>query len=730
MEKQNGGEFTSVLALKGVGPKVAELLDGRGIGTVGDLLYFLPVRYEDRRQIRPICEVREKEKAVVVGQVIASGSLFFRSSRKRAYEAVIDDGTGTLSVKWFQWNKQYLKRACAKGARLLLSGDVGKFGGRLQMVHPAITFLDEETDDEREKIIPVYPEIEGLRQGSLRNIMRNALEEFDACLESRIPLEFERSHGLITLREAFRCLHLPGDGDTLLSGSEAPGSENPGYPSGLSGLEAIIASCRCRLILEEYFSFQLALVMKRGEVKKERGTRFEVRGRQYNRFRKSLPFELTGAQERVIAGIEADMARGEPMNRLLQGDVGCGKTICALLAALIAIDNGYQVAFMAPTEILAEQHYLTLGRYVRDLGIPLAFLRGNMGKERKEILEGVKTGHYRIVIGTHALLQKDVSFEKLGLAVIDEQHRFGVLQRKILREKGFRGPVPRTSNLEPALTPHVLVMTATPIPRTLSMVIYGDLDVSVIDELPAGRQKIGTKVYLEADIPAVHTAIDSEVKKGRQVYIVYPLVEESDKMDLRSAKEMASYFQKSVFPSYRVELLHGRMSAEEKERAMFLFKNRSVDILVCTTVIEVGIDVPDATMIVIEHAERFGLSQLHQLRGRVGRGAAPSRCILVTASKRTEVATKRLKVMVESTDGFRIAEEDMKIRGPGDMLGVRQSGIPNFRIGDIVRDVDVMTQARRIAEEVFHGLDGEELGTFKSVIEQRWGSTLGLHDIA
>jgi len=407
------------------------------------------------------------------------------------------------------------------------------------------------------------------------------------------------------------------------------------------------------------------------------------------------------------------MMSTEPMNRLIQGDVGSGKTICAVIASCISIDNGYQVAFIAPTEILAEQHYFSVHRFFEALNIPVVFLRGNMGKERKAVLDGIKKGVFTVIVGTHAVIQKDVVFHNLGLVVIDEQHRFGVLQRKWLIEKG--------------LSPDVLMMTATPIPRTLSMVIYGDLDVSIIDEMPQGRQGIRTKVFLDDEKSKVYSMVEDEIQSGRQVFIVYPLVEESDKMDLLNAKKMAESFRKSVFSRYRIGLLHGGMKAEEKEGCMKQFKDGLIDILVCTTVIEVGIDVPNATMIVIEHAERFGLSQLHQLRGRVGRGVHPSKCLLLTSTRRTELATKRLRIMEKTTDGFKIAEEDMMIRGVGDMLGVRQAGIPRFRVGDIIRDMDLMLRAKDLCEMFLADLTERDLKKIKNVVERRWGESFRAH---
>jgi ATP-dependent DNA helicase RecG len=733
MGKKNDLLTTPIRFLKGVGPKISEQMEKKGIKSVEDLFYFLPIRYEDKRYIRKINELREGEKALVIAKVVTSKSLFYRHSRKKAYEAIVDDGTGNISVKWFQWVSSYLRNICRKGNILLLSGGVSRYGTKLQMIHPEVTILGDESEIENCKgIVPIYSEIDRVKQGTLRNLVKRVFEDYGVYVKSILPGEIEKFYGFTPLYETFFKIHFPDD-DLLESN--------------------ICQKYIQRLIFEEYLLFQAALLMKKGEIKKERGISFKSDGIYYNKFKGSLPFELTLAQKRVIRETEHDMAHIEPMNRLLQGDVGCGKTVCAILAACIAVDNGYQVAFMAPTEILAEQHYLTIHKAFEGMGIPLVFLRGNMGKERKGVIEGIKKGEYSVIVGTHALIQKDVSFRRLGLVIIDEQHRFGVIQRKLLKEKGSgvrvqgsglttkdaeRGTrddkIPKSAignrQSEIDVFPDTLVMTATPIPRTLSMVVYGDLDVSVIDEIPKGRQKIWTKVFLDKDKFAVYRMIEDELKKGHQAYIVYPLVEESEKIELLNAKEMAAHFRKSVFPSYRVGLLHGRMRAEEKEEIMFRFKNREIDVLVCTTVIEVGIDVPNVTMIVIEHAERFGLSQLHQLRGRVGRGTYPSKCVLITSTRRTEISTRRLKVMEGTTDGFKIAEEDMKIRGPGDMLGVRQSGIPKFRVGDIVRDGDIMTHARRVAEEMIDRLTVDDLNGVKDTVLTRWKDSMHLYNIA
>ncbi len=683
-----------VAQLKGVGPKINRSMEEKGIKTIEDLLYLLPLRYLDQRTIHSVIALKEGERGNIIARVIAYRSLFFRHARKKGYEAVVEDETGIISLKWFQWSPSYLKRVCVKGTLLFLSGQVSRFGEALQMVHPDVVVLDDDTGaDDLKRVTPLYSPIDGIKQGTLRRLIRDALECYADNAKSIYPESIEVRHRLTPLPEVLRKIHCPEE-DLYAGGPRH--------------------SCVERLIMEEYLLFQSALWIQKSTRRKEKGISFRPQGPFHKRFMKNLRFELTDAQKSVISEIMTDMTGPEPMNRLLQGDVGSGKTICAVIAACIAIDNGYQVAFMAPTEILAEQHYLTIHRFFEMLHVSIAFLRGNMGKERKPVLNGIQGGETAVIVGTHAIIQKDVAFHKLGLIVIDEQHRFGVLQRRLLIEK--------------SVTPDVIMMTATPIPRTLSMVVYGDLDVSVIDEMPKGRQPIATKVFLEDAKEEVHTLIEKEITGGHQVFIVYPLVDESDKIDLLNATQMFAYFRDVLFSAHRIGLLHGAMKAEEKEKTMRLFKDGGIDILVCTTVIEVGIDVPNATMIVIEHAERFGLSQLHQLRGRVGRDVHPSKCALITSSRRTEVATKRLRIMEKTNDGFKIAEEDMLIRGVGDMLGVRQSGIPKFRVGDIIRDMDIMLHARKIAGESLPELKITEVKKIKEAIRNRWGEDF--HTIA
>ena len=697
--RENAGSITGfgldvpVASVKGIGPKIARALEKRDIRTVEDLFYFLPLRYEDKKFIRPIRDIVEGEENVLLARVVEAGPAYSRATRKRLYLARVDDGTGTIVLKWFRFHRGWGGGMARKGTLLFLSGKVTRYGPDLQMVHPRVTVVREEQEREAlGALVPVYPEVEGVSQGALRRIMEEAFTAFQPGVASMVPPGIEASLGLLSLSQALRACHFPET-----------------EPSREGGRRASSA----RMILEEFFLFQAALLMRRREIKRAKGVRLAP-GRIHAHMTASLPFALTGAQARALREIEGDMARGEPMNRLLQGDVGSGKTICAIFAACAALDSGYQVAFMAPTEILAEQHYLNIHGMLEQVEVRPVLVRGNMGRERAHVLEGIASGGIKVIVGTHALLGEGVRFLRLGLIVIDEQHRFGVTQRSLLKGKGA--------------SPDILVMSATPIPRTLSMVVYGDLDVSLIDDLPGGRQHVATEVKTVQERQRVYDAVREEVGKGRQAFIVYPLLEESEGIDLLGAKESLLRLRE-VFPSFRIGLLHGRMKAEKKEEVMLLFKERRLDVLVCTTVIEVGIDVPNATLMVVEHAERFGLSQLHQLRGRVGRGPEPSRCFLVSGAGGSANATKRLRVLERTGDGFVIAEEDMRLRGPGDMLGVRQAGLPAFRIGDLFRDGDLMGQARRMAEEALTSGGRRELAALGEAVARRWGGRLHLGDV-
>jgi ATP-dependent DNA helicase RecG len=654
--------------VKGVGPRIARKLEKRGIKTIEDALYFLPRRYEDRRVIKKISEMQVGGVDTVLAEVLFAGAVFYKGNRKRVFEAIVGDGTGTLTLKWFHGSEEYLKSRFKKGRRVIVSGEVRLFKHQREIHHPDVEIADHIEDEPLhfKRIVPIYSEPEGLYQKTIRKIMKGVVDQYADELTSPIPEDIIRRQRLLDFVEAVRHVHFPPD--------DAP----------LEEFNLARSDAHRRIVFDEFFFLQLGLALRRSEVRGEQGISFEILHGYTQRLLQSLEFRLTPAQERVLSEIEEDMRQPHPMNRLIQGDVGSGKTIVALMAALIAVENGYQAAFMVPTEILAEQHFLNVRRIVKPLGIRAALLTSSIkGSEREEILRAISTGEEHIVIGTHAIIQEHVHFHRLGLVVVDEQHKFGVIQRATLRRKGTN--------------PDVLVMTATPIPRTLALTAYGDLAISIIDEFPPGRVPVETRLYYERSRPKVYEMVKEELRKGRQVFLVYPLVEESDKMNLLDATRMADHLQRDIFPEFRVGLIHGRMKGEEKEEVMVKFRDGQIDILVATTVIEVGIDIPNASLILVEHAERFGLPQLHQLRGRIGRGRYRSKCLLLAQYRRSEEARRRLRVMEETSDGFRIAEEDLIIRGPGDVLGTRQSGLPDFRVANILRDGKILNQARQEA---------------------------------
>ncbi|HRT27078.1 MAG TPA: ATP-dependent DNA helicase RecG [Syntrophales bacterium] len=692
------GVAMPVRYVKGVGPKTAALLEKKGVRTVEDLLYFAPIRYEDRRRIDRVSEITETRRAVVVGVVRKASAVYYR--RVRVFEAVVDDGSGQVVLKWFRGNDSYLRWSFRPGRKIIFFGElkVSPFGK--EMAHPDFETIDEGIDDENlhfGRSVPVYSETEGLQQKQLRRVVRNALDTFSQCVGSPIPAEIRSRRGLADIPSALKDIHFPAiDADV-----------------GLYNERKSLA--HRSLVFDELFFFQLALALKKGVRDRAPGIAFRRRGKLVESFFGMLPFELTAAQRRVFDEVEKDMSDGRPMQRLLQGDVGCGKTVIAMAAVLRAVENGYQGAVMAPTEILAVQHHQNMRRWAEPLGLRIGLLTGSLSKkDRLDTLDRVASGRLDIVIGTHALIQDHVSFKGLGLVVIDEQHRFGVAQRQKFTEKGAN--------------PDVLVMTATPIPRTLAMTVYGDLDVSVIDEMPRGRARVKTKVFSERQRDRVYEIVRSEVAKGGQAFVVYPLVAGSETLDLRDATRMAGHLQRDVFPGFRVGLVHGRMKGEEKERIMSEFSGGGLDILVSTTVVEVGIDVPQASLMVIEHAERFGLSQLHQLRGRVGRGNRRSYCILMASSTGTKVSSRRLRVMEETNDGFLVAEEDLAIRGPGEFMGTRQSGLPEFRVANIFRDLGIMDEAREDAFSVIERDPGlarpENEGLYRELM-RRWSDRIG-----
>ncbi len=691
---------TPVQYVKGVGPKRAEELKAKGIETAGDLLYYAPFRYEDRSNLKPVNQLAPGETATVIATVVRVQAPRFRRRDLGMIEAVFTDGSRMpLAARWF--HAQYLASVLQPGVRVALYGKVefDPYQGGLIMLHPEFEILRGEEDDEEAglhtgRIVPVY---EAAGKVSTR-VFRNVLFRLTAALggmEDPLPESVRRRMRLPALAESLRELHFPPQ------------------ETDLRLLNAFRTPAQVRLIFEEFFWLQVGLALKRDEERSAAGISFQLTERVREQIKKMLPFKPTAAQKRVLGEIARDMASTAPMNRLLQGDVGSGKTIVAAQAAVIAVENGYQTAILAPTEILATQHWLNFRKIFEPLRYNIALLLGSLRKKDKELNKrAVSTGFAHIVIGTHALLEEDVAFARLGLVIIDEQHRFGVLQRKALQQKG--------------LTPDVLVMTATPIPRTLALTVYGDLDLSVIDELPPGRKPIQTIHRTKHEIEQVYSFLLREIQAGRQAYIVYPAIEENEATALKAAEAAYRELSRHVFPQLRIGLLHGRLSAEEKDRVMDAFKRGELQVLVSTTVVEVGVDVPNATVMVIENAERFGLAQLHQLRGRVGRGAAQSYCILVT-DRLSETARERIRTLVESADGFHISEMDLKLRGPGEFLGTRQSGLPVFRIGNLIRDHDILEAARREALEfAAQPPSREEYERAMRYVRQHWQRRYGL----
>ncbi len=648
--------------VKGVGEARAKVLKKHGIATVQDLLNHIPRRYLDRRTITPLNQLTIEQETTVIGRVLSVELV--KHGRRPRLVVRIYDGKGILDAVWFQ-QVQYFQKLFKPHMEVALSGKVSFFRG-WQMVHPDFDIIEESREQlHTGQIIPLYPSTQeltraGLSSRGFRRIIHHALQKYGDSIPENLPETICKRYRLLPRNEAYRRLH---------------------FPQTLQDLEQPMR----RLKYEELFYFQLIMALRHHFQRSPvQGITMKTTGEVIRKVLDKLPYQLTNAQRKVLREIYQDLKSGRPMNRLLQGDVGSGKTLVALITALIAIENGYQVAFMVPTEILAEQHYLNITDLLHGLPTRVRLLIGSLKKAEKEAIHSaLREGTVDLVIGTHALVQESVEFRNLGLVIIDEQHRFGVLQRSELIQKGWN--------------PHVLVMTATPIPRTLAMTLYGDLDTSVIDEMPPGRQPIRTVWRTEEKLKEIYQFIRDKVRQKEQVYIVYPLVEESEKMDLKAAVESYQQLSKHVFPEFNLALLHGRMPNAEKEAVMRRFKSGEVDILVSTTVVEVGVDVPNATVLLIQHAERFGLSQLHQLRGRVGRGSKKSYCILVTPSRINEIARQRMELMERTTDGFLIAEEDMRLRGSGEFFGTRQHGLPDLRFADLVHDQNIIQAARRDA---------------------------------
>jgi ATP-dependent DNA helicase RecG len=698
--RASAGLRTPLEDLKGVGPERAAAFRRAGLTTFEDLLLRFPFRYEDRSHPRAIGSLRPGETLAVTGEVLDCGLRLTRRPGFKLFHAVVGDGTGRLRVAWL--NQKYMREVVHRGQRLALYGEVERGPDGLQLTNPDFEILKEDEAGpglHTGRIVPVYEKIAPLTTKHLRRLVREILDQLgdrsgapppapspsagargsasaveereprrlDGAVPDPLPDSIRRAHGFPDRMTAFVEAHFPPDGTSM------------------EALERFRTPAQQRLIFEEYFLFALGMFLRRRASDAERKPRAVVVNEAVREeIRRVVPFVLTPGQSQAVEEILADLQRSRPMNRLLQGDVGSGKTVVALAAAVAEMAAGFQVALMAPTEILAEQHDLTFERLLAASRFRVALLTGGMAApSRREALGRVARGEAQLVVGTHALLEEGVAFHDLGLVIIDEQHRFGVLQRADLRQKAAR--------------PDVLVMTATPIPRTLALTLYADLDVSCIRDMPPGRRPVRTTARPESRREAVYAFVRGELEAGRQAYVVYPLVDESSKLDVKAATSMADHLAEDVFPGYRVGLLHGQLPTPAKDRVMRAFASGGIDLLVATTVIEVGIDVPNATVMVVEHAERFGLAQLHQLRGRVGRGSAQAHCVLLYQAPLTRDARARLKAIAETTDGFAIAERDLEIRGMGDFFGTRQAGVPTFRVGDLVRDHDLLVAARREA---------------------------------
>ncbi|HEV2730533.1 MAG TPA: ATP-dependent DNA helicase RecG [Terriglobales bacterium] len=729
---------TPVQYVKGIGPRLAEILAGKGIHTVDDLVHYLPFRYEDRLNPRSINELRAGEMATVIAEVRTSG--LFRTRRMPIFQMTAGQGRTRLRCIWF--NATYLRDRFKPGQMVALYGKVeeDQYGGELQLVQPQFEVLGDSSDDgssdaaERKaaaslevgRIVPIY---ESAGQGRLtsrwfRRIIHTALENLPSGLPDAIPAAVRSHLSLISPRDALWRVHWPEPGESF------------------DDLQASRTPAHIRLIFEELFFIELGLELKRREQKAQTGIAFRLDDPVREVIKKILPFHPTAAQKRVLKEIASDMEKPFPMRRLLQGDVGSGKTIVAFEAAIIAMQNGYQVALMAPTEILAQQHYFSARRILENAGYRVVLLTGSLEDDRKrETRRHIAQGNAQLVIGTHALIEKKVDFANLGLVIVDEQHRFGVLQRfKLMKKNPNKNRVGTPALGRPAERssanigePDVLVMTATPIPRTLALTLYGDLDISVVDEMPPGRTPIVTRRVGDERSDEVWQFLRKQVAAGHQAYVVYPVIEENEETELKAAMKMYAELSKKVFPDLRVAVLHGRMEPDLKEQVMRMFQKGELDILVSTTVIEVGVDVANASVMVIEHAERFGLAQLHQLRGRIGRGAAKSYCILMTGGKISEEGERRLDAMVRTNDGFKIAELDLELRGPGEFFGTKQAGLPSFRVANIIRDRQLLEAAKREAAAVLAGpnaeVSQEDISRALVHMRSRWQKTYGLVEV-
>ena len=750
---------TPVQYVKGVGPRLAEVLAGKGINTVEDLLYYLPFRYEDRINPRRIDQLRAGEMATIIAEVRGGG--LFRTPRRgmQIFQMTAGQGRDSIICTWF--NAAYLRDKFKPGQTVALYGRVEEprsGRSRIQLLQPQFEILSEPVEQAAEKspedlaaesleigrIVPIYESAAYGRLGPrwFRRIIYRALQDLTPELPDGMPLAIRKRLDLISRREAFRLAHFPEPGTRF---EDLQNARTPAHR---------------RLIFEELFFLEVGLELKRRNLRAQPGISFAITDGVREALKRVLPFHPTAAQKRVLKEIAEDMQRPSPMRRLLQGEVGSGKTIIALEAAIIAIENGYQAALMAPTEILATQHYLSARRLLEPAGYRVGLLTGSLDDEQKRnTRRHIARGDVQLVIGTHALIEDKVEFARPGLVIVDEQHRFGVLQRfKFMKkstggdgsggvDQGFSSAirtVPSKGALAPEGEPDVLVMTATPIPRTLALTLYGDLDVSILDELPPGRTPVVTRRVPDERAPEVWDFVRKQITKGRQAFVVYPVIEEKPEEEskllmeagrtgLKAAIKMYGELRKRVFPGLRVGLIHGRLSADEKDEAMRRFQSGEIDLLVATTVIEVGVDVPNASVMVVEHAERFGLAQLHQLRGRIGRGDAKSYCILMTAGKLTPEAERRLDAMVQTNDGFKIAELDLELRGWGEIAGTRQAGAPSFRVANPIRDRELLENAKREAAALVSGpppdITPEEVSRGMTHLRAHWQRRYGLVEV-
>ena len=687
---------TPLQYLKGVGPRKAADLKRAGLATVEDLLYRLPFRYEDRSHMQPIVSVRPGMRAAVLGEIKSAHLAVTRRRGFKIFHAVIGDTSGAIRCTWM--NQAFLQDILKPHLSVVIFGDVKLDSTGLHFMNPEYELLSDDLESVRTaRIVPFYEKTGTVTPNMQRRIVRQAIDQLPSEIPDLLPSHMRARLNLAPRRVAVEESHFPPN--------EARVDE----------LNAFRTTAQRRMIFEEFFLFQIGHAWRRHATSMELKPHVpKVDDRIRASAAKILPFKLTPGQRQAVKEIVDDMRRPQPMHRLLQGDVGAGKTIVALLAAIVAMENGFQVAFMAPTEILAAQHFGNIARLLSQSRFRVDLLTGSTPGLKKHTLHShIERGSTNLIVGTHALVQESIKFHKLGLVVIDEQHRFGVAQRAALRAKGLR--------------PDVLLMTATPIPRTLALTDYSELDVSKIPDLPPGRKPVRTWVKPESRRDEIYQLIREQLDAGRQAYIIYPLIEGSEKIDLKSATEMADHLQTDIFPAYRVALLHGRMKQDVKDRVMHAFVAGQIHILVSTTVVEVGVDVPNASIMVVEHAERFGLSQLHQLRGRVGRGEWESHCILMYQAPWTDDARERLKAMATTSDGFVVAERDLELRGPGDFFGTRQSGLPKLRTGDLVRDKDIMEAAHREARTLVDegGLSGDLL----QFVQQRWQEQFGLIEV-